>query len=32
MFTLFLEPFLRWLTVGNRGYRPGAPSTNANPT
>jgi hypothetical protein len=22
LFTLFLEPFLRWLTVGSRGYRP----------
>jgi hypothetical protein len=30
--TLFLEPFLRWLTVGRRGYRPGAPNTNADPT
>jgi hypothetical protein len=27
LFTLFLEPFLRWLTVGNRGYRPGALTT-----
>jgi hypothetical protein len=26
LFTLFLEPFLRWLTVGSRGYRPGPPS------
>jgi hypothetical protein len=25
LFTLFLEPFLRWLTVGRRGYRPVAP-------
>jgi hypothetical protein len=32
VFTLFLEPFLRWLTVGSRGYRPGAPTTNADPT
>jgi hypothetical protein len=32
LFTLFLEPFLRWLTVGNRGYRPGAPATNVDPT
>jgi hypothetical protein len=31
-FTLFLEAFLRWLTVGSRGYRPGAPITNADPT
>jgi hypothetical protein len=26
--TLFLEPFLHWLTVGSQGYRPGAPATN----
>jgi hypothetical protein len=32
MFTLFLEPFLRWLMVGSMGYRPGAPTTNADPT
>jgi hypothetical protein len=32
LFTLFLEPFLRWLTVGSRGYRPGAPATNVDPT
>jgi hypothetical protein len=32
LFTLFLEPFLRWLTVGSRGYRPGAPTTNVDPT
>jgi hypothetical protein len=31
MFSLFLEPFLRWLTVGRLGYRPGASTTNANP-
>jgi hypothetical protein len=31
-FTLFLEPFLRWLMVGSRGYCPGAPTTYANPT
>jgi hypothetical protein len=27
IFTLYLEPFRRWLTVGSRGYRP-APSRN----
>jgi hypothetical protein len=32
LFTLFLEPFLRWLTVGSRGYRPGPPPTNVDPT
>jgi hypothetical protein len=32
LFTLFLELFLRWLTVGSRGYRPGAPATNDDPT
>jgi hypothetical protein len=32
LFALFLEPFLRWLTIGSRGYRPGAPTTNADPT
>jgi hypothetical protein len=32
MFTLFHEPFLRWLTVGGRGYRPGPLATNADPT
>jgi hypothetical protein len=31
MINLFLEPFLRWLTVGSRGYRLGALTTNANP-
>jgi hypothetical protein len=31
LFTLFLEPFLRWLTVGSRGYRPGTPATNVDP-
>jgi hypothetical protein len=31
LFTLFLEPFLRWLTVGSRGYRPCAPTTNVDP-
>jgi hypothetical protein len=30
LFTRFLEPFLRWLTVGSIGYRPGAPTTYAN--
>jgi hypothetical protein len=32
LFTLFLEPFLRWLRVGSRGYRSGAPATNVDPT
>jgi hypothetical protein len=32
LFTLFLEPFLRWLTIGSRGHRPGAPATNIDPT
>jgi hypothetical protein len=32
LFTLFLEPFLRWLTMGSRGYRPGAPATNIDTT
>jgi hypothetical protein len=32
MFTLLLEPFLRWLTVGSMGYLPGAPTTNADPS
>jgi hypothetical protein len=32
LFTLFLEQFLRWLTIGSRSYRPGAPTTNADPT
>jgi hypothetical protein len=31
LFTLFLEPFLRWLTVGSRGYRPCPPATNVDP-
>jgi hypothetical protein len=31
-FTLFLEPLFRWLTVGSRGYRPGPPATNVDPT
>jgi hypothetical protein len=31
LFTLFLEPFLRWLAAGGRGYRPGASTTNAAP-
>jgi hypothetical protein len=30
--TLFLEPFLRWLTVGSRGYRPGPPAIKIDPT
>jgi hypothetical protein len=32
MFTLFLAPFLRWLTVGSRGYRTGASATNVDTT
>jgi hypothetical protein len=32
LFTLFMEPFLRWLTVGSRGCRPGPPATNVDPT
>jgi hypothetical protein len=32
LFTLVLEPFHRWLTVGSRGYRPGPPATNVDPT
>jgi hypothetical protein len=32
LYTLFLEPFLRWLTVGSRGYSPGPPATNVDPT
>jgi hypothetical protein len=32
LFTLFLEPLLRLLTVGSRGYRPGAPATNVDRT
>jgi DNA-binding FrmR family transcriptional regulator len=32
MCTLYLEPFLRWLTVDSRGYRSGAPTTNDDPT
>jgi hypothetical protein len=31
LFTLFLEPFLRWLTVGSRGYRPGPAATKVDP-
>jgi hypothetical protein len=31
LFTLFLEPFLRWLLVSRRGHRPGAPDTNIDP-
>jgi hypothetical protein len=32
LFTLFLEPFLRMLTMGSRGYRAGPPATNVDPT
>jgi hypothetical protein len=32
LFTLFLAPSLRWLTVGSRGYCPGAPATSVDPT
>jgi hypothetical protein len=32
LFTLFLEPFLRWLTVGIVGYRLGALTTNVDPS
>jgi hypothetical protein len=32
LFTLFLEPFLRWLTVGSRGYHLGPLATNVDPT
>jgi hypothetical protein len=32
LFSLFLEPFLRWLTVGSRGYRPGPLATNVDVT
>jgi hypothetical protein len=32
LFTLFLEPFLRLLTVGSRGYSPGPLATNVDPT
>jgi hypothetical protein len=32
LFTLFLEPFLRLLTVGCRGYRLGPSATYADPT
>jgi hypothetical protein len=32
MFTLFLEPFPRWLTVSSRGYRRGVRATNVDPT
>jgi hypothetical protein len=30
--TLLREPFLRWLTMGSRGYRPCPPATNVDPT
>jgi hypothetical protein len=32
LYTLFFEPFLRWLTVGSRGYRLGPPATNVEST
>jgi hypothetical protein len=32
LFTLFLEPFLRWLSMGSRGYRSAPPATNVDPT
>jgi hypothetical protein len=32
LLALFLESILRWLTVGSRSYRPGAPPTNVDPT
>jgi hypothetical protein len=32
LFTLFLEPLLRWLTLGSRGYRRGPLATNVDPT
>jgi hypothetical protein len=32
LFTLFLEPFLRWLAIGSRGYRSAPPATNVDPT
>jgi hypothetical protein len=32
LFTFFLEQFLRWLTVDSRGYHPGAPTPNVDPT
>jgi hypothetical protein len=31
LLTFFLEPFLRWLTVGSLGYSPDTPTMNANP-
>jgi hypothetical protein len=31
LFPLFLEPLLLWLTVGSRGYRPGAPTIHIDP-
>jgi hypothetical protein len=30
LLTLFLEPFLRWLTIGGHGDRRGTPTTNAH--
>jgi hypothetical protein len=32
LFTLLLEPVLRTLTIGSRGYFPGAHTTNVDPT
>jgi hypothetical protein len=31
MITVFLELFLRWLKVGSRAYRSGAPKMNTDP-
>jgi hypothetical protein len=31
LFSLFLEHFLRWLTVGSRVYRPGPPPLTSTP-
>jgi hypothetical protein len=31
IFNIFLEPLLRWLTMGSRGYHPGSHKTNADP-
>jgi hypothetical protein len=32
LFAIFVEPFLRWLIVGSRGYRPGPLATNVDPS
>jgi hypothetical protein len=32
LFPIFLKPLFRWLTVDSRGYRPGAPTTNVDPS